>query len=144
MNAHYNYQKAVDELIKLWQLYHKTYSSLVPLYRELSSKAKNENLCVKVKSIKEKDIKEFPNIPFLKLATEEEAEEYIFDLTPRQIEARTHQINDLISSHIWRNLIEYCKAARLKISGKDKPKIFVGRVTNSRRTDQKKQPENLE
>lgn len=76
-----SYNDLVDKALRLWRQYSEIYQTLPSLYaaklKEAQAIAKNESLA----PLKNRDLKAYPDIEFLKKTSEEEAEDYLMDLT---------------------------------------------------------------
>lgn len=85
-----------DRAIALWNKYHNTYSTLLSEYKGLLSKKRE--LGMRLEALPKSAIKDYPDIPFLRLPCEQKAAEQLKTMNAAQIEVLIAKIQSECNS----------------------------------------------
>lgn len=128
-----NKYDVVNDAMYLWGVYSDLYRNLPEEYERLLEEKRT--LGLKLHTITKSDLKDYPEIKFLKLETSEEAKEYLLDKRPSEIQAIIRDIKSMAgTNYAFRTLrnnveesIRQIKKARDKTSSTYKTPL-VGKI----------------
>ena len=95
MVAHYDRKALTDTAMELWRRYGEDYRTKVIRYRFLLG-AKRAFKLFPLRSISEADIKNYPQIPFLRIIWEDEAQAFLAGLPVHRLSALVDRIEYVV------------------------------------------------
>lgn len=97
------YERLMTEAMLLWEKHHDDYQSLREDYRNLLSQKRALGIRP-LHKLKESELREWIEVPFLALHSRVEAEQYLSVLSEREIKNVISEIAVLRDSYIWNTL----------------------------------------
>ncbi len=116
-----HYKTMVDEAMLLWERHYERYQTLIPEYEELL-KRKRELKVYPLNKIRQSDLDRWPDIPLLRFETEEAAENYLLDLTERELSRVITEIAIFDDSYVYNTLQARVLDYRYEVRTHGRPK----------------------
>ncbi len=132
----FSYTGSLQRAMGLWRQHSERYRTLKDEYEELLKQKRELNLALN--AMTEAEVESYPEIEFLKIENEKDAEEYLLDMNPRQIEALAYEVEETVKfNYTYNTMISKVKDFRFQIKAKTEPKkvwcFFPTKPTSSAR-----------
>lgn len=98
------YTEALENAMKQWYLHSATFRTTDKEYDDLLEKLKKlqkKHPNIAIHPMKPNERKQYPKCEFLRIKTEEEAFEYLQDLTPKEINQLATDVGELVENRIY-------------------------------------------
>lgn len=115
-----DYCEIFDETLALWEKYAVEYRSLLPNYYAALEKRRAANISGPLNKIKESELKKFPKIELLDIENEDDAIEYLLNLTESNLVLVRSNILDffVVDGKLYKDLkvktFDYLHKVRMK------------------------------
>lgn len=119
------YVQLFDRAIELWRKHGEEYRTLLNEYEDLLLQKRMLGISP-LNKIKNSILKEYPEIPFLEITDEEEAEDFLLNTEERDLVDIVIAINLFVGSHVYISLKAHLIDYRYEIRNHNRPKFVFG------------------